>query len=29
MKLFEGWLRHYYEKPLPEAGAYQFVQCRY
>jgi SAM-dependent methyltransferase len=28
MKLFERWLRPYYDEPLPEAGAYQFVQCR-
>jgi SAM-dependent methyltransferase len=28
MKLFECWLRPYYEEPLPETGAYQFVQCR-
>jgi SAM-dependent methyltransferase len=26
--LFERWLRPYYEEPLPETGAYQFVQCR-
>jgi SAM-dependent methyltransferase len=25
--LFERWLRRYYEEPLPEAGAYQFVRC--
>jgi SAM-dependent methyltransferase len=25
--LFERWLRPYYEEPLPEAGAYQFVRC--
>lgn len=28
MKLFERWLRPYYEEPLPQAGAYQFVRCR-
>jgi len=28
MKPFERWLRPYYEEPLPEAGAYQFVRCR-
>jgi len=27
-RLFERWLRPYYEEPLPAAGAYQFVQCR-
>ena len=27
-KLFDRWLRPYYEEPLPEAGAYQFVRCR-
>ncbi len=27
MKLFECWLRPYYEEPLPELGAYQFVRC--
>lgn len=27
-RLFEHWLRPYYEEPLPEQGAYQFVQCR-
>ena len=27
-RLFERWLRPYYEEPLPRAGAYQFVQCR-
>jgi SAM-dependent methyltransferase len=27
MKLFERWLRPFYEEPLPETGAYQFVQC--
>jgi SAM-dependent methyltransferase len=27
MRLFERWLRPYYEEPLPEAGAYQFVRC--
>ncbi len=27
-KLFERWLRPYYEEPLPETGAYQFVRCR-
>jgi len=26
--LFERWLRPYYEEPLPDAGAYQFVRCR-
>jgi hypothetical protein len=26
--LFERWLRPYFEVPLPEAGAYQFAQCR-
>lgn len=24
---FEWWLRRYYEEPLPEQGAYQFVLC--
>jgi SAM-dependent methyltransferase len=28
MRLFERWLRPYYEEPLPESGAYQFVRCR-
>ena len=28
MKLFEHWLRPYFEEPLPDSGAYQFVQCR-
>jgi len=28
MRPFERWLRPYYEEPLPEAGAYQFVRCR-
>lgn len=27
-RLFERWLRPYYEEPLPQRGAYQFVQCR-
>jgi SAM-dependent methyltransferase len=27
-RLFERWLRPYYEEPLPAEGAYQFVQCR-
>lgn len=27
-KLFERWLRPYYEELLPAAGAYQFVLCR-
>lgn len=27
-RLFERWLRPYYEEPLPEQGAYQFVRCR-
>lgn len=27
MKPFEVWLRPYYEEPLPEVGAYQFVRC--
>ncbi len=27
-KLFERWLRPYYEEPPPEVGAYQFVRCR-
>jgi SAM-dependent methyltransferase len=27
-KLFERWLRPFYEEPLPETGAYQFVRCR-
>jgi SAM-dependent methyltransferase len=27
-KLWERWLRPYYEEPLPQAGAYQFVLCR-
>jgi SAM-dependent methyltransferase len=27
-KLFERWLRPFYEEPLPQAGAYQFVHCR-
>lgn len=27
-KLFERWLRPYYEEPLPPVGAYQFVLCR-
>ncbi len=26
-RLFERWLRPYYEEPLPAAGAYQFVRC--
>jgi SAM-dependent methyltransferase len=25
---FERWLRPFYEEPLPQAGAYQFVRCR-
>jgi SAM-dependent methyltransferase len=28
IRFFERWLRPYYEEPLPEAGAYQFVRCR-
>lgn len=28
MRLFERWLRPYYEEPLPPVGAYQFVRCR-
>ena len=27
-RLFERWLRPYYDEPLPAAGAYQFVRCR-
>lgn len=27
-RLFERWLRPWYEEPLPAAGAYQFVLCR-
>lgn len=27
-RLFERWLRPYYEEPLPQVGAYQFVRCR-
>jgi SAM-dependent methyltransferase len=27
-KLFERWLRPYYEEPLPTSGAYQFVRSR-
>jgi SAM-dependent methyltransferase len=27
-RLFDRWLRPYYEEPLPAAGAYQFVKCR-
>jgi SAM-dependent methyltransferase len=27
-RLWERWLRSYYEEPLPESGAYQFVLCR-
>ncbi len=27
-KLFERWLRPFYEEPLPSVGAYQFLQCR-
>jgi SAM-dependent methyltransferase len=27
-RLFEQWLRPYYEEPLPPLGAYQFAQCR-
>jgi ubiquinone/menaquinone biosynthesis C-methylase UbiE len=26
-RLFERWLRKYYEEPLPAEGAYQFVRC--
>jgi SAM-dependent methyltransferase len=26
-KPLEWWYRRYYEEPLPEAGAYQFVRC--
>jgi SAM-dependent methyltransferase len=26
-RLFERWLRPYYEEPLPAMGAYQFVRC--
>ncbi len=26
-RLFERWLRPYYEEPLPASGAYQFVRC--
>lgn len=25
---FDRWLRPFYEEPLPQAGAYQFVRCR-
>jgi SAM-dependent methyltransferase len=28
MGLMERWLRPYYEEPLPESGAYQFLLCR-
>jgi SAM-dependent methyltransferase len=28
MAPFERWLRPYYEEPLPQIGAYQFVLCR-
>jgi SAM-dependent methyltransferase len=28
IKVMESWLRPYYEEPLPEAGAYQFVLSR-
>jgi SAM-dependent methyltransferase len=28
MKVMESWLRPYYEEPLPEGGAYQFVLAR-
>lgn len=27
MRPFARWLRRYYEEPLPEVGAYQFVRC--
>ena len=27
MRPFGHWLRQYYEEPLPEVGAYQFVRC--
>jgi SAM-dependent methyltransferase len=27
-RLFDRWLRPYYEEPLPATGAYQFVRCR-
>ena len=27
-RLFERWLRPWYEEPLPPVGAYQFAQCR-
>ncbi len=27
-RVFERWLRPYYEEPLPAVGAYQFVLCR-
>jgi SAM-dependent methyltransferase len=27
-RLFEQWLRPYYEEPLPRRGAYQFIVCR-
>ncbi len=27
-RLFELWLRPFYEEPLPPAGAYQFLRCR-
>lgn len=27
MAPFDAWLRQYYEEPLPEVGAYQFVRC--
>ena len=27
MAPFERWLRPYYEEPLPDVGAYQFVRC--
>jgi SAM-dependent methyltransferase len=27
MKPFEWWYRRFYDESLPEAGAYQFVQC--
>jgi len=26
-KVLERWYRRYYEEPLPDEGAYQFVQC--
>lgn len=27
-KPYEWWYRKYYDEPLPEVGAYQFVRCR-